>query len=141
MIMTAEYFPEQWLRLRFHWQSHKSIQLSSSYPYPFHNKYIIIIIIMIPRLFFCLAAIVGNASAFSTMSWSSTATAIHPSATRTRLTLSSSSTSSVSSATDIVENAETDDDVTCYITNDEEIALEGENPHVVCTSEPEEVSQ
>jgi hypothetical protein len=57
------------------------------------------------------------------------------------LTLSSSSTSSVSSATDIVENAETDDDVTCYITNDEEIALEGENPHVVCTSEPEEVSQ
>ena len=32
-----------------------------------------------------------------------------------------------------------DDDVTCYITNDEEIAIAGEKPHVVCTSEPEEV--
>jgi len=98
---------------------------------------------MIPRLFIiCLAAIVGDASAFSASTLSrpspSTATAIHPSATRTRLSLSSSSSSSVGSATDLVEDVENDDDVTCYITNDEEIALEGEKPHVVCTSEPEE---
>ncbi|KAL7449229.1 hypothetical protein ACHAWC_001313 [Mediolabrus comicus] len=30
------------------------------------------------------------------------------------------------------------DDVTCYITNDEEIINDGEKPHVVCTSEKEE---
>jgi hypothetical protein len=30
------------------------------------------------------------------------------------------------------------DDVTCYVTNDEEVITEGEKPHVVCTSEPEE---
>ena len=40
---------------------------------------------------------------------------------------------------DIIADDDTNDDVTCYITNDEEIALEGEKPHVVCTSEPEEV--
>ncbi|KAL7464446.1 hypothetical protein ACHAXS_004783 [Conticribra weissflogii] len=35
---------------------------------------------------------------------------------------------------DIVE----DYDVTCYVVNDEEIITEGEKPHVVCTSEPED---
>jgi len=36
--------------------------------------------------------------------------------------------------------AEDTDDVTCFIVNDEEIINEGEKPHVVCTSEPEDVS-
>lgn len=44
-------------------------------------------------------------------------------------------------STDNVAAAEEDtDDVTCYITNDEEIINDGERPHVVCTSEKEEVS-
>eukprot|EP00986_Skeletonema_menzelii_P011269 scaffold5772_cov145-Skeletonema_menzelii.AAC.4 len=34
--------------------------------------------------------------------------------------------------------AEDTDDVTCFIVNDEEIINEGEKPHVVCTSEPED---
>lgn len=29
--------------------------------------------------------------------------------------------------------------VTCYIVNEEEIIADGEEPHVVCTGEPEEV--
>ena len=33
-----------------------------------------------------------------------------------------------------------DYDVTCYIVNEEEIITDHEKPHVVCTSEPEEVS-
>jgi hypothetical protein len=76
-----------------------------------------------------------NASAFSTK-LSSTTTE------RSRLSLSSSSASSssrVGSVAGIIADDDTTDDVTCYITNDEEIALEGEKPHVVCTSEPEEV--
>lgn len=32
-----------------------------------------------------------------------------------------------------------DYDVTCYIVNEEEMITEGEDPHVVCTGEPEEV--
>ena len=32
-----------------------------------------------------------------------------------------------------------DYDVTCYIVNEEEIITDGEDPHVVCTAEPEEV--
>lgn len=44
-------------------------------------------------------------------------------------------------STDNIAAAEEDtDDVTCYITNDEEITNDGEKPHVVCTSEKEEVS-
>ncbi len=44
-------------------------------------------------------------------------------------------------STDNVAAAEEDtDDVTCYITNDEEIINDGEKPHVVCTSEKEDVS-
>ncbi|KAL7433807.1 hypothetical protein ACHAXM_003746 [Skeletonema potamos] len=34
--------------------------------------------------------------------------------------------------------AEDTDDVTCFIVNDEEIITEGEKPHVVCTSEPDD---
>ena len=42
-------------------------------------------------------------------------------------------------STDNIAAAEEDtDDVTCYITNDEEIINDGEKPHVVCTSEKEE---
>ena len=36
--------------------------------------------------------------------------------------------------------AEDTDDVTCFIVNDEEIITENEKPHVVCTSEPDDVS-
>ena len=36
--------------------------------------------------------------------------------------------------------AEETDDVTCFIVNEEEIISEGEKPHVVCTSEPDDVS-
>ena len=37
-------------------------------------------------------------------------------------------------------STEVDDyDVTCYIVNEEEIITDGEDPHVVCTAEPEEV--
>lgn len=49
--------------------------------------------------------------------------------------------SSAESATAETTSEGTDDeDVVCYVTNDEEIVTEGEKPHVVCTSEPEEVS-
>ncbi len=100
---------------------------------------------MIHRLITYLATAVTNASAFSTVPWTSTKTETLPATTRTRLSLSSSSPSSPSSRVDsvaaIVVDDVTADDVTCYITNDEEIALEGEKPHVVCTSEPEEVSR
>lgn len=36
-------------------------------------------------------------------------------------------------------NAVDDYDVTCYVVNEEEIIADGEEPHVVCTGEPEEV--
>lgn len=36
--------------------------------------------------------------------------------------------------------AEDTDDVVCFVTNDEEIVTEGEKPHVVCTTEPDDVS-
>ena len=39
-----------------------------------------------------------------------------------------------------ITGEDTDDDVTCYITNDEEVVIENEKPHVVCTSEPDDVS-
>jgi hypothetical protein len=48
----------------------------------------------------------------------------------------SSETAKVVPADAIVD--EINDDVTCYVVNDEEITTEGEKPHVVCTSEPEE---
>lgn len=45
------------------------------------------------------------------------------------------------SAVDIAAGEiEEDYDVTCYVVNDEEIVTEGEKPHVVCTSEPDDVS-
>ena len=44
------------------------------------------------------------------------------------------------STEDAIAAAEDTDDVTCFIVNDEEIITEGEKPHVVCTSEPEDVS-
>ena len=36
-------------------------------------------------------------------------------------------------------NAVDDYDVTCYVVNEDEIIADGEEPHVVCTGEPEEV--
>eukprot|EP00578_Thalassiosira_sp_NH16_P030936 CAMPEP_0181079302 /NCGR_PEP_ID=MMETSP1071-20121207/1957_1 /TAXON_ID=35127 /ORGANISM="Thalassiosira sp., Strain NH16" /LENGTH=92 /DNA_ID=CAMNT_0023160695 /DNA_START=137 /DNA_END=415 /DNA_ORIENTATION=- len=91
---------------------------------------------MVKRLLFslvCLAAAV-DVSAFSatTSSWS-----ISRSMQTTRSTLPvpvlRSSTESVAAT------SEDTDDVTCYVTNDEEIVTEGEKPHVVCTSEPDDV--
>mmetsp|Transcript_1676 Transcript_1676/g.3584 ORF Transcript_1676/g.3584 Transcript_1676/m.3584 type:complete len:121 (+) Transcript_1676:132-494(+) len=70
----------------------------------------------------CLAAAV-DVTAFSTASWST------PLLMQTRLSpvLHSSAESAVDT-----------DDVTCYVTNDEEVVTEGEKPHVVCTSEPDD---
>jgi hypothetical protein len=48
---------------------------------------------------------------------------------------------SLRQTTENVGTNEDTDDVTCYIVNDEEIITEGEKPHVVCTSEPDDVSQ
>ncbi|KAL9187726.1 hypothetical protein ACHAXT_006104 [Thalassiosira profunda] len=42
------------------------------------------------------------------------------------------------SADSVAEASEDTDDVTCYVVNDEEIVTEGEKPHVVCTSEPDD---
>ena len=44
-----------------------------------------------------------------------------------------------SSAESVVDTSEDTDDVTCFVVNDEEIITEGEKPHVVCTSEPDDV--
>ena len=44
------------------------------------------------------------------------------------------------STENVTAETEDTDDVTCYIVNDEEIITEGEKPHVVCTSEPDDVS-
>mmetsp|Transcript_20613 Transcript_20613/g.37248 ORF Transcript_20613/g.37248 Transcript_20613/m.37248 type:complete len:124 (+) Transcript_20613:178-549(+) len=43
-----------------------------------------------------------------------------------------------SSAESVVDTSEDTDDVTCFVVNDEEIITEGEKPHVVCTSEPDD---
>jgi pyrimidine deaminase RibD-like protein len=43
------------------------------------------------------------------------------------------------STPEVKGDAVDDYDVTCYIVNEEEIIAEGEQPHVVCTGEPEEV--
>ena len=40
----------------------------------------------------------------------------------------------------LTESSDDVDDVTCYVVNDEDIITEGEKPHVVCTSEPDDVS-
>ena len=82
---------------------------------------------MINRLFSlaCLAAVANNVTAFSpALSYT----------TRSLPVLNSSSDKTV------ITTSEDTDDVTCYITNDEEVVTEGEKPHVVCTSEPEDVS-
>ena len=84
---------------------------------------------MINRLFSlaCLAAVANNVTAFSpAMSYT----------TRSLPVLNSSS----DTETVITTTSEDTDDVTCYITNDEEVVTEGEKPHIVCTSEPEDVS-
>mmetsp|Transcript_11546 Transcript_11546/g.16564 ORF Transcript_11546/g.16564 Transcript_11546/m.16564 type:complete len:109 (+) Transcript_11546:51-377(+) len=52
---------------------------------------------------------------------------------RTKVSLQQSTENSTAQAEDT-------DDVTCFIVNDEEIITEKEKPHVVCTSEPDDVS-
>lgn len=78
----------------------------------------------------CLVLLVINVTAFSTRMSAS-------SSTSSRLISSSVKTSAMDTF-NVVINEDNDEDVTCYVTNDEEIVTEGEKPKVVCTSEPEE---
>ncbi len=80
---------------------------------------------MIPLILICAVFLFIDATAFSTT----------PHLTA-RMSPLGSETAKVVSADVIVD--EIDDDVTCYVVNDEEVITEGEKPHVVCTSEPEE---
>jgi hypothetical protein len=89
-------------------------------------------------LFFSLTALVvavpQHVAAFSTKSLPSTVHQISRAAydvPRTKVALQQSPENAI---------AEDTDDVTCFIVNDEEIITEGEKPHVVCTSEPDDVS-
>ena len=59
---------------------------------------------------------------------------------RTTTTLLYSASQRTADVIPPITGEDTDDDVTCYITNDEEIVTENEKPHVVCTSEPDDVS-
>ena len=59
---------------------------------------------------------------------------------RTTTTLLFSASQGITDVIPPITGEDTDDDVTCYITNDEEIVTENEKPHVVCTSEPDDVS-
>lgn len=78
----------------------------------------------------CLAAI-ANVVAFTPSS------APHMMCRSSTVVLRSSETSTTTAP---ATEGEVDDyDVTCYITNDEEVVIEGEKPHVVCTSEPDDV--
>ncbi len=85
---------------------------------------------MISLILICVVYLSIDATAFSTTTHYSSAR-LSPS-----LMPLSSESAKVVSADVIVD--EIDDDVTCYVVNDEEIITEGEKPHVVCTSEPEE---
>ena len=86
---------------------------------------------MISLILICVVYLSIDATAFSTTTHYSSARLSSPS-----LMPLSSETAKVVPADAIVD--EIDDDVTCYVVNDEEITTEGEKPHVVCTSEPEE---
>ena len=59
---------------------------------------------------------------------------------RTTTTLLYSASQTTTDVIPPITGEDTDDDVTCYITNDEEVVIEDEKPHVVCTSEPDDVS-
>ena len=59
---------------------------------------------------------------------------------RTTTTLLYSASQGTTDVIPPITGEDTDDDVTCYITNDEEVVIENEKPHVVCTSEPDDVS-
>lgn len=86
---------------------------------------------MISLILICVVYLSIDATAFSTTTHYSSARLSSPS-----LMPLSSETAKVVPADAIVD--EINDDVTCYVVNDEEITTEGEKPHVVCTSEPEE---
>mmetsp|Transcript_14675 Transcript_14675/g.22092 ORF Transcript_14675/g.22092 Transcript_14675/m.22092 type:complete len:129 (+) Transcript_14675:82-468(+) len=83
-------------------------------------------------LFFSLTALVvavpQHVAAFSTNSLPSISRAAYD-VPRTKVALQQSPENAI---------AEDTDDVTCFIVNDEEIITEGEKPHVVCTSEPDD---
>ena len=88
---------------------------------------------MIQRLLcslLCLTVATVNVAAFSTILSTPISRTILPSSALR------SSTESAAATDEVVD----DYDVTCYVVNDEEIITEGEKPHVVCTSEPEDVS-
>ena len=88
---------------------------------------------MISLILICVVYLSIDATAFSTTTHYSSARLSSPSL----MPLSSETAKKVVPA-DVVVDEIDDDDVTCYVVNDEEITTEGEKPHVVCTSEPEE---
>ena len=59
---------------------------------------------------------------------------------RTTTTLLYSASQGTTDVIPPITGEDIDDDVTCYVTNDEEVVIENEKPHVVCTSEPDDVS-
>ncbi|KAL7502173.1 hypothetical protein ACHAWX_000479 [Stephanocyclus meneghinianus] len=66
--------------------------------------------------------------------------ASYRSSVATRWSILSKIASTLESESQSSDEAEDDYDVACYIVNEEEIIADGEKPHVVCTSEPEEAS-
>ena len=88
---------------------------------------------MIQRIIF--AAIVVCLAATNVVAFSPATNQV-----RTTTTLLYSASQGTTDVIPPITGEDTDDDVTCYITNDEEVVIENEKPHVVCTSEPDDVS-
>ncbi|KAL7526114.1 hypothetical protein ACHAWF_001635 [Thalassiosira exigua] len=76
--------------------------------------------------FVCLAAVGVEVASFSTKM-------VSPLSMGARMSLGLRS-----STERVADTSEDTDDVTCYVVNDQEIVTEGEKPHVVCTSEPDD---
>ena len=89
---------------------------------------------MIQRIIFT-ALVAYLAAATNVVAFSSATNQV-----RTTATLLYSASQRTTDVIPPITGEDTDDDVTCYITNDEEIVTENEKPHVVCTSEPDDVS-
>eukprot|EP00580_Thalassiosira_gravida_P000467 CAMPEP_0201598806 /NCGR_PEP_ID=MMETSP0492-20130828/500_1 /ASSEMBLY_ACC=CAM_ASM_000837 /TAXON_ID=420259 /ORGANISM="Thalassiosira gravida, Strain GMp14c1" /LENGTH=143 /DNA_ID=CAMNT_0048061285 /DNA_START=109 /DNA_END=540 /DNA_ORIENTATION=+ len=91
----------------------------------------------------CLAAVsIDVATAFTTAKHHAVAAAVvsplPTMRTTTMILRSSAETSVTDGSTTAAGSSEDTDDVTCFVVNDEEIATEGEDPHVVCTAEPDD---
>ena len=110
---------------------HNNNPMTISASYPLLN---IIKYIMIQRIIFT-ALVAYLAAATNVVAFSPATNQV-----RTTTTLLYSATQRTTDVIPPITGDYTDDDVTCYITNDEEIVTENEKPHVVCTSEPDDVS-